>query len=55
MLKTDGMEETLARGCPMKRYGSVQEMVNAMMLILSPGNTYMTGQVIAVDGAVSAI
>ncbi|MBB6522152.1 SDR family NAD(P)-dependent oxidoreductase [Pseudoteredinibacter isoporae] len=55
MLKEDGVEDMLVRGCPMKRYGTVQEMVNAMMLILSPGNSYMTGQAIAVDGAVSAI
>lgn len=55
MLKEEGVEDMLARGCPMKRYGTVQEMVNAMMLILSPGNSYMTGQAIAVDGAVSAI
>jgi len=55
MLKAEGTEDMLIRGCPMKRYGTVQEMVNAMMLILSPGNTYMTGQSIAVDGAVSAI
>lgn len=55
MLKEDGVEDMLVRGCPMRRYGTVQEMVNAMMLILSPGNSYMTGQAIAVDGAVSAI
>lgn len=54
-LQEEGAEKNLVRGCPMKRYGTVQEVVNAMMLILSPGNTYMTGQAIAVDGAVSAI
>jgi len=54
-LQAEGTEKILVRGCPMKRYGTVQEVVNAMMLILSPGNTYMTGQAIAVDGAVSAI
>lgn len=54
-LKDEGTEKNLVRGCPMKRYGSVQEIVNAMMLILSPGNSYMTGQAIAVDGAVSAV
>jgi len=25
-----------------------------MLMILSPGNTYMTGQTIAIDGGVSA-
>lgn len=54
-LQAEGTEKSLVRGCPMKRYGTVQEIVNAMMLILSPGNSYMTGQAIAVDGAVSAL
>ncbi|MCV6615630.1 MAG: SDR family oxidoreductase [Cellvibrionaceae bacterium] len=54
-LKAEGAEEALSRGCPMKRYGTIEEVVNAMLLILSPGNSYMTGQAIAVDGAVSAI
>jgi len=45
----------LASGCPMKRIGDVEEMVSAMILILSPANTYMSGQTIAVDGATTAI
>lgn len=44
----------MAMGCPMKRLGEPQEMVNVMLFLLSPGNTYMNGQTIAVDGGVSA-
>lgn len=44
----------LARGTPMKRLADPQEIVNTMLLILSPGNSYMNGQTIAVDGGVSA-
>lgn len=44
----------LARGCPMRRLADPQEVVNTMILILSPGNSYMSGQTIAIDGAVSA-
>ena len=44
----------LAMGCPMKRLADPQEVVNTMILILSPGNTYMTGQTVAIDGGVSA-
>lgn len=44
----------LARGTPIKRLATPQEIVNAMLLILSPGNSYMNGQTIAVDGGVSA-
>ncbi len=47
-------QERLARGCPMKRLADPQEVVNAMILVLSPGNSYMSGQTIAIDGAVSA-
>lgn len=46
--------DRLAMGCPMKRLATPDEIVNAMLLILSPGNTYMTGQSIALDGGVTA-
>lgn len=45
----------LAQGAPMKRLGSPDEMVNAMLLIIDPANSYMTGQAIAVDGGMSAV
>ncbi|MGS2722075.1 SDR family NAD(P)-dependent oxidoreductase [Paraglaciecola aestuariivivens] len=44
----------LARGTPIKRLSDPQEIVNAMLLILSPGNSYMNGQTIALDGGVTA-
>jgi NAD(P)-dependent dehydrogenase (short-subunit alcohol dehydrogenase family) len=44
----------LGIGSPMKRISTVDEIVNVMLLMLSPGNTYMNGQTIAVDGGVSA-
>lgn len=47
-------QQRLARGCPMRRLADPQEIVNTMILILSPGNSYMSGQTIAIDGAVSA-
>lgn len=42
------------QGSPMKRLGTPEEMVNAMLHIIAPDNTYLTGQAIAVDGGVSA-
>ncbi len=48
-------QDFVAQGSPMKRLGSPVEMVNAMLLIIDPANSYMTGQAIAVDGGVSAI
>ncbi len=49
------VQEMVAAGAPMKRLGTPEEMVNAMLHIVDPDNTYMTGQAIAVDGGVSAI
>jgi len=53
-LVTDEQRSMLAKGSPMKRLSEPQEIVNVMILILSPGNTYMNGQLIAVDGGVTA-
>ncbi len=52
--EVEELEMFLGRGCPMKRLGRPHEIVNAMLLALSPQNTFMTGQTIAVDGGVSA-
>lgn len=57
-LAAQGLEQakvSLARNCPMRRLAEPEEIVNTMLLLLSPGNSYMTGQAIAVDGGVSAI
>ena len=47
--------QMVASGSPMKRLGDPEEMVNAMLHIVDPDNTYMNGLAIAVDGGVSAI
>lgn len=47
-------KQKLGKGSPMKRISEIHEIVNVMVLMLSPGNTYMTGQSIAVDGGVTA-
>ncbi|BFM10436.1 glucose 1-dehydrogenase [Simiduia litorea] len=57
-LSAAGVEQAkvaLSRNSPMRRCAEPIEIVNAMLLLLSPGNTYMTGLAIAVDGGVSAI
>jgi NAD(P)-dependent dehydrogenase (short-subunit alcohol dehydrogenase family) len=53
-LNNEEVRSTLAKGTPMKRLGDPQEMVNVMILMLSPGNTYMNGQTIAIDGGVTS-
>jgi len=47
--------DSLARGTPMKRLGDPEEMVEVMLMLMSPANSYMNGQAIAVDGGMSAI
>lgn len=58
-LVTEGIDpDVLAMvtaGAPMKRLGRPEEMVAAMLHIVDPDNSFMTGQAIAVDGGVSAI
>lgn len=49
------MQDFLAKGSPMKRLGQPEEMVQAMLMIIDPANSYLTGQAIAVDGGVSAL
>jgi NAD(P)-dependent dehydrogenase (short-subunit alcohol dehydrogenase family) len=47
-------KQKLGMGSPMKRISEIHEIVSVMVLMLSPANTYMTGQSIAVDGGVTA-
>lgn len=47
--------DSLARGTPMKRLGDPEEMVEVMLMLMSPANSYMNGQAVAVDGGMSAI
>lgn len=47
--------DLLESGAPMKRLGTPDEMVSAMLAILLPSNSYLTGQAIAIDGGVTAI
>jgi NAD(P)-dependent dehydrogenase (short-subunit alcohol dehydrogenase family) len=39
----------------MKRLGDPEEMVEVMLMLMSPANSYMNGQAVAVDGGMSAI
>jgi len=47
-------QKRMSRGAPMHRLGEPKEIVAMMLMMLSPANTYMTGQCIAIDGGVSA-
>ncbi len=45
----------LVRGVPMKRLAEVDEVVEAILFAANPGNSFMTGQTLAVDGGIEAI
>lgn len=47
--------DSLAQSSPMKRMGDPEEMVEVMLMLISPANSYMNGQCVAVDGGMSAI
>ncbi len=48
------MQGFLANASPMKRLGTPGEITAAMLAMLDPANSYMTGQAIAIDGGVTA-
>lgn len=50
----DGLQTQMSKIVPMKRLGEPEEVVVMMVMMLSPANTYLTGQCISVDGGVSA-
>lgn len=47
--------DALAAATPMKRIGDPEEMVEVMLMLMSPANSYMNGNCVAVDGGMSAI
>ena len=53
-----GPQEAAARvvaNMPMRRLGEVDEVVQAMLFLCSPENSFMTGHSLAVDGGLSAV
>lgn len=59
LLSTDRPHEEmigkLVQTMPMRRPGTADEIVQAMLWICSPDNSFMTGQALAVDGGLTAI
>lgn len=54
----EGREAAYARiasRVPMRRVAEIGEVVQAMLWACDPGNTFMTGQAIAIDGGLTAV
>lgn len=49
------LQSFLANATPMKRLGRPGEVVETMLMLCSPMNSYLTGQAVAVDGGMSAL
>ncbi|NGX26587.1 MAG: 3-oxoacyl-[acyl-carrier-protein] reductase FabG [Chlamydiae bacterium] len=47
---TDGQKEGILKKIPMGRIGNAKEIANAALFLASDMSTYMTGQVLTVDG-----
>ena len=52
--QADGVMERMLANMPMKRKGTADEIVAAMLWMLSDENSFMTGQAVAFDGGLSA-
>lgn len=50
----DQAGEMLAKHLPLGRVGSAEEIVDVMLMLCDPANSFMTGQCVAVDGGLTA-
>ena len=46
----DKVKEAMLEAIPMKRYGQVEDIANCVGFLASDSASYITGQVISVDG-----
>jgi NAD(P)-dependent dehydrogenase (short-subunit alcohol dehydrogenase family) len=54
-LDSDGAARQITARIPMGRMASTEEIVQAMLWICSPENSFMTGQAVALDGGLTAV
>ncbi len=52
--QADGWEAMMIEKVPMRRFGNVEDLVGAAIFLGSPASTYVTGQLLYVDGGFMA-
>ncbi len=55
LLNNEAKKEKMAERHPLKRVGNVQDIANAVVFLLSDTSSWITGQVIGVDGGMSSL
>lgn len=55
LLSNDKKREMIAQRHPMKRVGTAQDIANVAVFLLSDNSTWMTGQIVGVDGGMSTL
>jgi gluconate 5-dehydrogenase len=50
----DNYGEAILARIPLKRYGKMEELMGVIVFLASPASNYLTGQIIAVDGGLTA-
>ncbi|WP_422861196.1 SDR family NAD(P)-dependent oxidoreductase [Flagellimonas sp. W118] len=55
LLSNDRKKELMSARHPLKRYGDASDIANLAAFLLSDKSTWMTGQVLAVDGGISTL
>ncbi|SHF57415.1 NAD(P)-dependent dehydrogenase, short-chain alcohol dehydrogenase family [Salegentibacter echinorum] len=55
LLSSDSKKEKMSERHPLKRVGNAKDIANAAVFLLSEENSWVTGQVIGVDGGLSTL
>jgi NAD(P)-dependent dehydrogenase (short-subunit alcohol dehydrogenase family) len=54
-LAPGGMAEQLKAKLPLKRYATADEIANAVLFLVSPAGSYMTGSLLLIDGGLALL